>query len=80
MSNKQWYIFFVSSKYGMNRYLVEHYIAPEFESLAAYNRWQNMMRKFFAERTGIKSGRIVAIEPSEVISAYPFRKEDGYQG
>lgn len=38
------------------------------------------MRKFFRERTGIEGGQIVAIEESDIIGAYEFRKEDGYEG
>lgn len=80
MTNKQWFIFYVTTKHGMDRYLLEHYIAPEFESISQYTKWQNMMREFFRERTAIKGGQIVAIEPSEVIHAYPFTKEHGYEG
>lgn len=80
MTNKQWFIVYVTTKHGMDRYLIEHYIVPEFESISQFTKWQNEMRAYFRERTGIKGGQIVAIEPSEVITAYAFRKEDGYEG
>lgn len=86
MSNKQWYIFYVTTKYGMDRYLLEHYLMPDFDSRdpnqarKMWTSWQNEMRAFFRERTGIKGGQIVAIEPSEITSVYSFRKEDGYEG
>lgn len=79
MTNKQWYTVFVTTKHGMARYALEHYIT-DIESLDQYNRWFNELSKYFRERTGIKGGQIVAIEPSEIVSAYEFRKEDGYQG
>lgn len=72
MSNKQWFIFYVTTKHGMDRYLLEHYIAPEFESIKQYTRWQNMMREYFRKRTGVEGGQVVAIEPSEVLSAFKF--------
>lgn len=80
MTNKQWYIVYVTTKHGMDRYLLEHYIVPEFESISQFTKWQNEMRAYFRERTGITGGQIVAIEPSEIVSVYPFRKEDGYEG
>lgn len=70
MTNKQWFVFFVTTKHGMQRYLVEHYIMPEFESVSQMTRWQNEMRAYFRNRTGIEGGQIVAIEPSEIISTY----------
>jgi len=80
MTNKQWLIVYVTTKHGMDRYLIEHYIIPEFETVSDYTRWRNEISAFFRERTGIKGGQIVAIEPSEVVSAYPFTKEHGYEG
>lgn len=79
MSDKQYYIVYVTTKHGMERYLIEHYIMPEFESLAAYNKWRNMIQAYFRERTAIKGGQIAAIEPSEVISVYPFMKDGDYE-
>jgi len=80
MTNKQWFIVYLVRKHGMERHLIEHYIVPEFENLADYNRWRNEITAFFRKRTGITGGQIAAIEPSEVISVYEFRKEDGYEG
>ena len=80
MTNKQWYIVFLKNKYGLNRYMIEPYLLPDFENRSVLIQWQNEMRIFFRERTGIHGGQIVAIEPSEVISTYDFRKEDGYEG
>lgn len=72
MSNKQWFIFFVTNKHGMDRYLLEHYIVPEFESVNQYTRWQNMMRDYFRKRTGVTGGQVVAIEPSDISTAFKF--------
>lgn len=80
MTNKQWYIFYVTTKHGMDRYLLEHYIIYEMESVSQFTKWQNDMRQYFRKRTGITGGQIVAIEPSDIIGAYAFRKEDGYEG
>ena len=80
MTNKQWYIVFLKNKYGLNRYMIEHYLLPNFENRSELIQWQNEMRIYFRERTGIQGGQIVAIEPSEIISVYEFRKEDGYEG
>lgn len=80
MTNKQWFIVYVTTKHGMDRYLIEHYIVPEFESISQFNRWRNEVGKYFRERTRVQGGQIAAIEPSEIIGAYPFRKEDGYEG
>lgn len=79
MSDKQYYIVYVTTKHGMDRYLIEHDLMPEFESLAAYNRWRNMIQDYFRQRTAIKGGQIAAIEPSEVISVYPFMKDGDYE-
>ena len=47
-------------------------IVPEFESVNQYTRWQNMMRDYFRKRTGVTGGQVVAIEPSDISTAFKF--------
>lgn len=76
MSNKEWYIVFTESEFGLYRYAVEYWLMPVdgFESQKAFNEWQQKFKEYFYKQTAIKE-RIVAIEPANFISAYSMVKE-----
>lgn len=74
MTEKQWYVFYVKSRRGLHRYLLEHDFVGEFASLKEYGRWLGAMRRYFIERTGIASPHIVSIEPSEVEGVYQYEE------
>lgn len=73
MPNKQWYTFYVTTRRGMDRYLLEGDPVPEFESQNQYLKWCNAMRAYFRARTAIRGGQIVAIEPSDIADVYEYQ-------
>lgn len=69
MTNKEWFIVITEGQGCIYRYVIQHWLMPMFESQEAYAEWENEIKDYFVKRTSIQE-RILAIEPSPVISAY----------